>query len=101
MDVVNINVRPLRDYIAVRPLPDSGLKHSATTTIIIPETVKERPMMGEVVAVGPGKTMKNGSIQPLDVSVGDKIMFSKHGQREITGSDLFLIQQASVVGFVD
>ena len=69
--------------------------------IVIPETITEKPMKGEVVAVGEGKVLKNGTVRPLDVSVGDRIVFSPSGHKEITDSDLFMIQEASVIGFIE
>ena len=93
-----MNIRPLRDYLAVRPF---DMERETSSGIIIPDTVKEKPMQGEVVAVGSGKIGKNGTIRPLDVSVGDKIMFSPNGHREINGSKLFLIQEASIIGFIE
>ena len=93
-----MNIRPLRDYLAVRPF---DMERELASGIVIPEMVKEKPMKGEVVAVGPGKIGKGGTIRPLDVSVGDKIMFSPNGHREINGSNLFLIQEASIIGFLE
>lgn len=93
-----MKIKPLRDYLAVRPF---DMERELASGIVIPETVKEKPMKGEVVAVGPGKVRKNGTIHPLDVSVGDKIMFSPNGHREINGSNLFLIQEASIIGFLE
>lgn len=93
-----MNVRPLRDYLVVRPFDRERL---STGGIVIPDTVEEKPMRGEVLAVGPGKAAKSGTVRPLDVEVGDRILFSPHGHQEIPGSDCFLIQEASVAGFLE
>lgn len=93
-----MNVRPLRDYIVVRP---DDMERLSSGGIVIPDTVTEKPMKGEVVSVGPGKAGKNETTRPPDVSVGDRIMFSPNGHREIPDSDCFLIQEAGVIGFVD
>lgn len=90
--------KPLRDYILVKPYDMERITEGG---IVIPETVSEKPMKGEVLAVGEGKVLKNGTVRPLDVFVGDKIVFSPSGHKEIDGSDLFMIQEASVIGFIE
>ena len=95
--------KPLRDYILVKPY---DMERVTEGGIVIPETVSEKPMKGEVLAVGEGKILKNGTVRPLDVVVGDKIVFSPSGHKPITnseasGSDLFMIQEASVIGFIE
>ena len=90
--------KPLRDYILVKP---HDMERITEGGIVIPETVSEKPMKGEVLAVGTGRVMKNGTVRPLDVVVGDKIVFSPNGHREINGSKLFMIQESSVIGFIE
>jgi chaperonin GroES len=75
-----MNVRPLHDRLLVRRL---DAKETAKGGIIIPDSAKEKPQEGEVLAVGNGRLLENGSKVPLDVKVGDKILFGKY-----TGSDI-------------
>ena len=90
--------KPLRDYILVKPY---DMERTTNGGIVIPETVSEKPMKGEVMAVGPGKYLKNGTVRPLDVFVGDRIVFSPSGHKKIDGSKMFMIQEASVIGFIE
>ncbi|MBI2484706.1 co-chaperone GroES [Candidatus Uhrbacteria bacterium] len=71
-----MKLRPLNDHILVKPLSSEEVTASG---IILPDTVdKDRPEQGEVVAVGPGKRLENGERAPMDVSVGDKVVFKKY-----------------------
>ncbi|MHB8512546.1 MAG: co-chaperone GroES [Actinomycetota bacterium] len=74
------NLEPLEDRVAVKPLEEEVQK--TTSGIIIPDTAKEKPQEGEVVAVGPGR-FEDGKRVPLDVSVGDKVIYSKYGGTEV------------------
>ncbi|MFO0576943.1 MAG: co-chaperone GroES [Polyangia bacterium] len=73
-------IRPLNDRVIVKRLPEEEVTKGG---IIIPDSAKEKPIQGEVVAVGPGKTLDNGKTQALDVKVGDKVMFGKYAGSEI------------------
>ena len=73
-------IRPLHDRVIVKRLPEEEVTKGG---IIIPDSAKEKPIQGEVVAVGPGKTLDNGKTQALDVKVGDKVMFGKYAGSEI------------------
>lgn len=76
-----MQIRPLGDRVVVRPISKEETTRSG---IVIPETTeKERPEQGEIIAVGPGKILENGQRTPLDVKVGDKVLFSKYGPTEI------------------
>ena len=85
-------IKPLEDRILVQPL------EAETTTsfgLVIPDTAKEKPQEGEVVAIGPGRVDDNGNRVPLDVSVGDKVIYSKYGGTEVKyAGDEFLILSA-------
>ena len=84
--------RPLHDRVVVRRL-DSEEKTKGG--IIIPETAKEKPQEGEVVAVGPGRIDDNGNRIPLDVAVGDRVIYSKYGGTEVKfGADEYLVLSA-------
>ena len=92
--------RPLHDRVLVR-----RLEQEATTKggIIIPDTAKEKPMEGEVLAVGTGLRADNGTITPLAVSVGDHIIFNKWSGTEIAvqGEDLVVMKESDIMGILE
>ena len=76
-----MNIRPLSDYILIEPIKDEEKTKSG---ILLPETAdKERPEQGKVVATGPGKRNDSGNIIPMDIKVGQKVLFTKYGPNEI------------------
>jgi chaperonin GroES len=79
-----MKLRPLHDRILVRRLDQGEQKKGG---IIIPDSAKEKPQRGSVVAVGNGKRLENGTITPLDVKAGDEILFGKYGGSEVTVDD--------------
>jgi len=79
-----MNIRPLEDRVLVKPLEQGETKKGG---IIIPDSAKEKPEEGKVIAVGPGKVLENGQKKPVDVKKGDKILFSKYAGNEITVND--------------
>jgi chaperonin GroES len=84
-------LKPLQDRILVKRLEEKEVKKGG---IIIPDTAKEKPQEGEVVAVGPGKIGKEGKREPMDVKVGDKILFGKYSGSEVKlGDEEFLIMR--------
>jgi chaperonin GroES len=95
-----MNLQPLDDRIVVRP---SESEETTASGLVIPDTAKEKPQQGEVLAVGPGRRADNtGEIIPLDVSVGDKVVYSKYGGTEITieGEDLLILSSRDVLAKV-
>ena len=92
--------RPLHDRILVRRV-DSEEKTKGG--IIIPDTAKEKPQEGEVIAVGPGARSEQGQIQALDVKVGDRILFGKWSGTEIKidGEDLLIMKESDVMGVIE
>ncbi len=94
-----MNFKPLHDRIAVLPLA-----HEEKTSggIIIPDTAKEKPMQGKVVAVGAGLRDKDGKLIPLEVKVGDIVMYGKWGGTEvkIDSHDLIIMKESDVMGIV-
>ena len=87
-----MNFRPLHDRVLVRRI-DADEKTAGG--IIIPDTAKEKPQEGEVVAVGPGRIDDNGNRVPLDVAVGDRVLYSKYGGTEVKfGAEEFLVLSA-------
>ena len=95
-----MNIRPLHDRVVVRR------KEEETTSpggIVIPDSAAEKPAQGEVVAVGKGKTNTNGEVQPLDVKVGDTVLFGKYSGTEvkINGEDLLVMREEDIMGVVE
>lgn len=76
-----MNIKPLGDKVLVKP--DDVSESKTTGGIIIPDTAKEKPQKGKIVAVGPGRTDENGKIIKLNVKVGDKVLYSKYGGNEL------------------
>jgi chaperonin GroES len=92
--------RPLGDRVLVKRVEE---EEKTKGGIIIPDTAKEKPQEGEVVAVGPGVRDDNGKVQPLDVKKGDKILFGKWSGTEIKldGQDLLIMKESDVLGVVE
>jgi chaperonin GroES len=92
-----MNLKPLEDRIVVRP---GEAEETTVSGIVIPDTAKEKPQTGEVLAVGPGRRSdQTGAVIPLDVSVGDTVVYSKYGGTEITvdGEDLLILSGRDVL----
>ena len=91
--------RPLHDRVVVRRLES---EEKTKGGIIIPDTAKEKPQEGEVVAVGPGARDESGKIQPLDVKTGDRILFGKWSGTEvkIDGEDLLIMKESDIMGII-
>ena len=94
-----MSFRPLHDRVVVRRT-DSDTKTAGG--IIIPDTVQEKPMEGEVVAVGPGARDENGKVQPLDVKAGDRVLFGKWSGTEVTidGDELIVMKESDIMGVI-
>jgi chaperonin GroES len=94
-----MNFKPLHDRIAIKPIEQ---EQKTTGGIIIPDTAKEKPMQGQVVAVGSGARDANGNIQPLEVKVGDKVLYGKWAGTEvkIDGQDLMIMKESDVMGII-
>lgn len=92
--------RPLHDRVLLRRL-DSEAKTSGG--IIIPETAKEKPMQGEVIAVGSGARDESGKLVPLDVKAGDFVLFSKWSGTEVTidGEEYLVVKESDIMGIVE
>ncbi|MBX6322061.1 MAG: co-chaperone GroES [Rhodospirillaceae bacterium] len=95
-----MNFRPLHDRVVVRRVEQ---EEKTKGGIIIPDTAKEKPMEGEVVAVGPGARDDSGKIQPLDVKVGDRILFGKWSGTEvkIDGEELLIMKESDIMGIIE
>jgi chaperonin GroES len=92
--------RPLHDRLLVRRVEQEA---KTTGGIIIPDTAQEKPMEGEVVAVGPGARGEDGKVHPLDVKTGDRVLFGKWSGTEvkIDGEELMIMKEPDVMGIVD
>jgi len=95
-----MKVRPLHDRIIVTRLEEGEQKVGG---IIIPDTAKEKPQQGKVVAVGKGKVEKDGKVTPLDVKAGDTILFGKYAGQEIKldGEEFLIMREEEVLGVVE
>ncbi|SRR5260370_39064515 len=95
-----MTIRPLYDRIVVKRIDEQEtLRHG----IIIPDSAKEKPHEGEVIAVGNGKRLENGTVVPLDVKVGDRILFGKYSGSEIKldGEEYMIFREDDVLGILD
>src|SRR5271156_4867913 len=95
-----MKLQPLDDRIVVRP---SEAEETTASGLVIPDTAKEKPQQGEVLAAGPGRRSdSSGELIPLDVKVGDKVVYSKYGGTEITidGEDLLILSSRDVLAKV-
>ena len=92
-----MNLQPLEDRIVVRP---AEAEETTISGLVIPDTAKEKPQQGEVLAVGPGRRAEHtGDLIPLDLAVGDVVVYSKYGGTEITvdGEDLLILSSRDVL----
>ena len=95
-----MNLQPLEDRIVVRP---NESEETTASGLVIPDTAKEKPQQGEVLAAGPGKRSEHtGDLLPVDVKVGDTVVYSKYGGTEITidGDDLLILSARDVLAIV-
>ncbi len=93
-------IRPLHDRVLVRRLED---ERKSPGGIVIPDTAAEKPMQGEIVAAGNGKLQDNGDIRPLDVKVGDKVLFGKYSGTEVKvdGEELLVMREDDIMGVIE
>ncbi len=94
-----MSFKPLRDRIAVERVSE---EEKSKGGIIIPDTAREKPSEGKVVAVGPGTRNKDGKLVPLDVKVGDRVLFGKWSGTEVTidGDKILIMQESDILGIV-
>jgi chaperonin GroES len=95
-----MNFRPLHDRVVIRRIESNDRTAGG---IIIPDTAKEKPQEGEVIAVGPGARDETGRMQPLDVRVGDRILFGKWSGTEvrIAGEEYLIMKESDILGVLD
>ena len=96
-----MNIRPLYDRIVVKRLDEQ--EQTTVGGLIIPDSAKEKPQEGEVVAVGKGKRLEDGKLVPLDVQVGDRILFGKYSGSDIKldGEEYLIMREDEVLGILD
>ncbi|SNB47515.1 co-chaperone GroES [Geobacter sp. DSM 9736] len=95
-----MKLRPMQDRIIVKRVEEEA---KTAGGIFIPETAKEKPQQGEVVAVGKGKVTEDGKVLPLDVKVGDKVLFGKYAGTEIKleGEEFLIMREDDILGVVE
>jgi chaperonin GroES len=96
---VAVNLKPLADRLIVQPVEE---EETTVSGIVVPDTAKEKPQKGKVLAVGDGKLDDDGKRVPLDVSAGDEVVYSKYGGTEIVvdGEDLLVLRESDVLAKV-
>ncbi len=94
-----MSLQPLEDRIVVRP---AEAEEKTASGLVIPDTAKEKPQQGEVLAVGPGRRSDSGELIPLDINVGDTVVYSKYGGTEISqdGEDLLILAGRDILAIV-
>ena len=95
-----MNIRPLHDRIVVKRVEEQETKIGG---LFIPDSAKEKPQQGEVVAVGTGKRLEDGKVVPPDVKAGDRILFGKYSGSEITidGEELLIMREDEILGVLE
>lgn len=95
-----MNIKPLADRVIVKP--SEAEESTSAGGIIIPDTAKEKPQEGEIVAVGPGKTDDNGKAIKMNVKVGDKVLYSKYGGTEIKyeGDEYLIMSEDQILAVI-
>ncbi len=95
-----MKVKPLHDRILVRRI---NSEEKTKGGIIIPDTAQEKPQEGKIEAVGKGKLLDNGSVRPLDVKVGDKVLFSQYGGNDINidGDEYLIMEENDVLAIIE
>ena len=100
MAKAEIGVRPLHDRVLVRRTPEET---KTAGGIIIPDTAKEKPQRGEIVAAGKGRVTEDGKVTPLDVKTGDKILFGKYSGTELklNGEEYLMMKEEDILGIMN
>ena len=95
-----IKLNPLGDRIVVKPIPR---EEKTASGLFLPDTAQEKPMKGEVLAVGPGRILDSGRIQKVEIAVGDIVLYDKYGGNEvkIEGEDFLIMQERQVIGIFE
>jgi len=95
-----MEIKPLRDRVVIKPLE---AENKTKGGIVLPDTAKEKPQEGKVVAVGKGKVLENGTVQTPEVKVGDKVLYGKYSGNEITtkdGEELLIMREEDILAII-
>lgn len=97
--MAKLNIKPLADRVLVKP---SKAEEKTASGIIIPDTAKEKPMQGEVVAAGKGRVADDGKVSPLEVKVGDKVLYGKYSGTEVTfdGEEYLIMRESDIYAII-
>ena len=100
MTTVSVKIQPLGDRVLVKPLSREAVTKSG---IVLPDTAKEKPQEGEILAVGPGKVLDNGKRPALEVSAGQKVLFAKYAGTEFKqdGEEYLILRESDIMGIVE
>ncbi|MBI2098861.1 co-chaperone GroES [Candidatus Uhrbacteria bacterium] len=95
-----MNVRPLGDRVIVRPIKE---EEATKAGIILPDTAKEKPERGEVIAVGPGKMLENGTRVAISVKAGEKVLFKKYSPDElkVEGQEVYVLREEDLLAVIE
>ena len=96
---MSVNIKPLEDRLVIKVVE---AEQTTASGLVIPDTAKEKPQEGEVLSIGPGRIDDNGNRVPLDVNVGDKVIYSKYGGTEVKygGDELLILSARDVLAVV-
>lgn len=95
-----MKIRPLHDRVVVRRMAE---ERQSAGGIVIPDSATEKPIQGEVLAVGSGKILDNGEVRPLDVKIGDRVLFGKYAGTEVkvSGEEVVVMREEDIMGVVE
>ncbi|NLO81149.1 MAG: co-chaperone GroES [Xanthomonadaceae bacterium] len=95
-----MKIRPLHDRVIIKRMEE---ERTSPGGIVIPDTAAEKPIRGEVIAVGKGKVLDNGEVRPLDLKVGDKVLFGKYSGTEVKvdGEELLVMREEDVMAVIE
>ncbi|MCU0372175.1 MAG: co-chaperone GroES [Ignavibacteria bacterium] len=97
--MAKLSIKPLADRVLVKP---SKAEEKTASGIIIPDTAKEKPMQGEIIAVGKGRVADDGKVTPLELKVGDKVLYGKYSGTEVTfdGEEYLIMRESDVYAII-
>ena len=100
MSAVSVSLRPLGDRVVVKALAREAVTKSG---IVLPDTAKEKPQEGQILAVGPGKVLDNGKRTALEVEVGQRVLFAKYAGTEvkIDGEEYLILRESDIMGIIE
>jgi chaperonin GroES len=98
-EMIGMKIRPLHDRVVVRRTEE---ERTSPGGIVIPDTATEKPVQGEVIAIGRGKLLDNGEVRPLDVKVGDRVLFGKYSGTEVklAGEEILVMREEDIMGVI-